>query len=126
MHELKIYRGVKYHDNKEWCKIWRGIDLSVQNWHGELFLMALKIDAKFEGKLTCAFQNDMKNLSNFIRLKNSDSILESKTAKLNQNKNSYVTTRSTRCTVKTLFYLGNKWIAQLTELFPHVLQNSCS
>ena len=23
--------------------------------------MALKIDAKFEGKLTCAFKNDMKN-----------------------------------------------------------------
>ena len=31
----------------------------------ELFLMALKIDAKFEGKMTCAFQNDMKNLANF-------------------------------------------------------------
>ena len=27
--------------------------------------MALKIDAKFEGKMTCAFQNDMKNLANF-------------------------------------------------------------
>ena len=27
--------------------------------------MALKIDAKFEGKLTCAFKNDMKNLANF-------------------------------------------------------------
>ena len=25
--------------------------------------MALKIDAKFEGKLTCAFQKDMKNLA---------------------------------------------------------------
>ena len=23
------------HDNEEWCKIWRGIDLSVQNWHEE-------------------------------------------------------------------------------------------
>ena len=21
------------HDNEEWCKIWRGIDLSFQNWH---------------------------------------------------------------------------------------------
>ena len=29
--------------------------------------MALKIDAKFEGKLTCAFKNDIKNLSNFNR-----------------------------------------------------------
>ena len=27
--------------------------------------MALIIDAKFEQKLTCAFQNDMKNLANF-------------------------------------------------------------
>ena len=27
--------------------------------------MALKIDTKFEGKLTCASKNDMKNLANF-------------------------------------------------------------
>ena len=27
--------------------------------------MALKIDAKFEGKLTCASKNDMKNLATF-------------------------------------------------------------
>ena len=54
----------------------------------ELCLMALNIDAKFEGKLTCAFKNDMKNLANFVhRLKNSHFILESKMAKLNQNKN---------------------------------------
>ena len=31
----------------------------------ELCLMALNIDAKFEGKLTCAFKNDMKNLAYF-------------------------------------------------------------
>ena len=49
--------------------------------------MALKIDAKFEGKLTCAFKNEMRNLANFHRLKNSDFILERKMAKLNQNKN---------------------------------------
>ena len=42
--------------------------------------MALNIDAKFEGKLRCAFKNDMKNLVNFQRLKNSDIILESKMA----------------------------------------------
>ena len=24
-----------YHDNKNWCKIWRGIDLSIQNSHEE-------------------------------------------------------------------------------------------
>ena len=50
--------------------------------------MVLKIDAKFEGKLTCAFKNDMRNLVNFHRLKNSDFMLESKMAELNQNKNS--------------------------------------
>ena len=49
--------------------------------------MALKIDAKFDGKLTCAFKNEMRNLANFHRLKNSDFILESKMAELNQNKN---------------------------------------
>ena len=49
--------------------------------------MAVRIDAKFEGKLTCALKNDMKNLANFHRLKNSDFILESKIAELNQNKN---------------------------------------
>ena len=31
--------------------------------------MALKIDAKFKGKLTCAFKNDMSNLANMDRLK---------------------------------------------------------
>ena len=93
MYKLKIYGGVMCHDNEEWSKIWRGIDLSVQNWHeefdefwpehskiikictligyfspkhtykhvwgkkstDELCLMALKIGAKFEGKLACAF-----------------------------------------------------------------------
>ena len=35
MYELKVYRGVICHDNEEWCKIWGGIDLSVQNWHEE-------------------------------------------------------------------------------------------
>ena len=69
--------------------------------------MALKIDTKFEGKLTCAFKNDMKNLKNSHRLKNRDLILESKMAELNQNIDSYITTRSTRCSVKTLLYLGN-------------------
>ena len=35
MYELKINRGVMCHDNEEWCKIWKAIDLSVQNWHEE-------------------------------------------------------------------------------------------
>ena len=50
--------------------------------------MALKIDAKFERKLSCAFQNDIRNLANFNRLKNSDFILEIKIVQLNQNENS--------------------------------------
>ena len=49
--------------------------------------MALKIDAKFEEKLTCAFKNDMRNLASFHRLKNSNFILESKKAELNLKKN---------------------------------------
>ena len=32
---------------------------------GELCLMALNTDAKFDGKLTCAFKNGMRNLANF-------------------------------------------------------------
>ena len=31
--------------------------------------MALKIDAKFEGKLSCALKNDTMNLANMHRLK---------------------------------------------------------
>ena len=50
--------------------------------------MARKIDAKFEEKLSCAFQNYMRKVTNFHRLKNNDFILESKLAELNQNKNS--------------------------------------
>ena len=30
MYELKIYRGVMCHDNEQWCKTWRGSDLSVE------------------------------------------------------------------------------------------------
>ena len=30
MYELKIYRGVICHDNEQWCKTWRGRDLSVE------------------------------------------------------------------------------------------------
>ena len=50
--------------------------------------MALKIGAKFEGKLTFVFKNDMRNLANFHSLKNSDFILENKIVELKQNKNS--------------------------------------
>ena len=49
--------------------------------------LTLKIDDKFEGKLTCALKNDMRNFANVHRLKNSDFILESKIMEVNQNKN---------------------------------------
>ena len=51
-------------------------------------MILLKIDANFEGELICAFKNDMRNLANLHWLKNSDFILESEMAELNQNKNS--------------------------------------
>ena len=35
MFKLKEYRGVIFQDTGEWCKSWRGTDLSVQNWHEE-------------------------------------------------------------------------------------------
>ena len=50
--------------------------------------MVLNFDSKFEVKLTCAFKNDTRNLTNFHRVKNSDFILESKTTELKQNDNS--------------------------------------
>ena len=68
MLELKKYREVMFDSTKNWCK--------------------------FEGKLTCAFKNDMKNFAIFRRLKNSDFILESKMTELNQNKNSRQPDRS--------------------------------
>ena len=34
----------------------------------ELCLVALNIDATFEGKLTCTFKNDMRDLANFYQM----------------------------------------------------------
>ena len=34
-YELKIHRRVICHDNEDWGKIWRGLDLSFQSWHEE-------------------------------------------------------------------------------------------
>ena len=50
VYELKIYKGVVCYDNEEWRKIWKEIDLSVQNWHKE-----------FDKFLTRALEN-LKNL----------------------------------------------------------------
>ena len=35
MFELKRYGGIVFYDIGKWCKIWRWIELSVQNWHEE-------------------------------------------------------------------------------------------
>ena len=35
MYEFNIYRGVMCYYNGEWCKIWKEMDLSVQNWREE-------------------------------------------------------------------------------------------
>ena len=51
MYELKIFRGVMCHDNEEWCQIWRGIDLSVQNWH-EKFDKSLPEHSEISKKCT--------------------------------------------------------------------------
>ena len=86
-----------FDSTEDWCKIWRKNDL--------------------------CFQNDMGNLANFHRLKNRDFILGSKMAELNQKKKKkFKTTRSTRYSVKILFYLGKKRKAQLAKLFTHALQ----
>ena len=41
------------------------IMFELKNSTEELCLIALKIDAKFELKIVCAFINDMKNFTNF-------------------------------------------------------------
>ena len=51
----------------------------------------MKKDAKLEDELTCRFKVDMSTLTNFdpsTQKKNSNFILESKMAELNQNKSS--------------------------------------
>ena len=66
--------------------------------------MAVNIDSKCEGKLTCDFKNDMKNLENFRRLKNNHFILESKMVELRiKIQNNQI--RQMQCTD---FYFGNK------------------
>ena len=73
-------------------------------------MITLEVDAKYEEKLTCTFKNNMRNLSNFHRLKNSDFILESKMTELNQNKNSKQLDRPDTVKKKRCFTLEiNEW-----------------
>ena len=60
-------------------------------------------------------------------VKNIDSVLENNMAELIQKKKKKIQKKeSTRCSVKTLYHLGNELIAQLTKLFTHAMQNRCS
>ena len=62
-------------------------NVSAEESAEKLFLMALKIDAKFEGLVLSKMTWRIWKI--FVhRLKNSNFILESKKAELNQNKNS--------------------------------------
>ena len=36
MYKLKTYKGVLCHDNEQWCKNWRKIDMSIENWQSNL------------------------------------------------------------------------------------------
>ena len=42
MFELKRYRGLIFHDAREWCKIWRKIDLWFEKWHEEFDKFSLE------------------------------------------------------------------------------------
>ena len=101
--------------------------------------MTIKNDEKFEEHLTCRFNIDIRNLMIF----DSTAWKVSKVYTLmgcfwpkyiifELKKYRGVMFDSTEywckiCySVKTLIYLGNKWIAQLTKLFTHILQNCFS
>ena len=47
--QLKKYRGVMSHNTKEWCKIWRKIDLLFQKWQefGEFWSEHSKVSKVF-------------------------------------------------------------------------------
>ena len=92
MFELKKYRKVIFHDTREWCKTWRKTVLWSGKWAekkkvsklglllgpfiqsrkcmslrftGELCVMKMKNDSKFEKELTSQFKTGMRNLINF-------------------------------------------------------------
>ena len=82
--------------------LWRLIQILKQNWL-LLSKMARKIWQKF-----------------VQMLKNSDFILESEMVELN---NQFKIIRLIGCSVKTLFYHGNKWIAQLAKHFTYITES---
>ena len=93
--QLKRYRGVMSPDTEEWWKIWRKTDFLFQKWQefGEFWSKRYNLHfdwsllykvynvwpknvqriyiswhrsfKRFEEKLTCGLENDMRNLANF-------------------------------------------------------------
>ena len=137
MYDLKVYRGFMCHDNDVWCNIWREIDLSVQNWHeefDEFWLKHLKI-SKICTLMGCFWPKYKYNIwwhwrlienlkQNWLvlskmtwriwqifvhSLKNSDFILESRKAELNQNENSKQPDRLDTVWKPYFTFKVNKW-----------------
>ena len=113
MFELKKYRGVSFMTLKSDAKFEKISPEHLGLWWDSFIQSRKCMSLKFK-KEFCVMttRNDTKFEG---RLKNSDFILAK-----------FKTTRSTRRSVKTLFQLGNKWLAQLTKRFTHVPQNRCS
>ena len=86
MFELKKYRGVTFHDTRSdtkfeekfspeqtrVSKLGLSLDPFIQSikcmslkFTGDLCVMKMKNNAKFEKELTCQFKIDMRNLTNF-------------------------------------------------------------
>ena len=96
---------------------WKMYDLKI---YREFCAIEMKSDQKFEEKLTCGSENDMWRIwQNFHRLKNNNFILESKMAELNQKK-TFETTRSNRCSDKIFFLPWKEMNSTITETFLHL------
>ena len=57
-----------YHENEEWCKIWGGFDLSIQNWYGKFdkfWPENLKI-SKIRTLMSCFWVKYMFELRGFM------------------------------------------------------------
>ena len=80
----------------------------------ELCLMALKIDAKFKRKMTCAFKSDMRNLANMHKYGCNKWIAKtSKSSKLMTQSNCK---RWSERVVSSLWPQFTKWIAKFNNL----------
>ena len=113
----------------------------------ELCIMTMKNDAKFEKELTCCFKVNtttwriftwaLECLPNMhfnvtfwskymFGVKTYRKVIFDGTKDCCKIWKKNWKAISTKCSEKFLLYLGNNWIAQLTKLFTHVLQNRCS